>query len=48
MEPKFVINRTGIKDYELLLDEHLGGNLPSDIIKIRGGPPGTSLIGPLE
>jgi len=24
------------------------GNLPSDVIKIRGGPPGTSLIGPLE
>lgn len=48
IEPKLVINRTGIKDYELLLDEHLRGNLPSDIIKIRGGPPGTSLIGPLE
>jgi RHS repeat-associated protein len=46
--PKLIINRTGIKDYELLLDEHLRGNLPSDIIKIRGGPAGTSLIGPVE
>ncbi len=48
IEPKLVINRTGIKDYEFLLDEHLRGNLPSDIVKIRGGPPGTSLIWPLE
>ena len=35
IEPKLLINRTGIKEYELFLDEHLRGNLPSDIIKIR-------------
>jgi len=42
------IDRTGMQEYECLLNRHLKGNLPSDVIKIRGGPPGTSLIGPLE
>jgi RHS repeat-associated protein len=48
MEPKIIIDKTGIKKYEDVLNEHLKGNLPSDVIKIRGGPPGTSLIGPLK
>ena len=48
MEPKVITDRTGIKEYELLLNDHLKGNIPSDVIKIRGGPPGTSLIVPSE
>ncbi|HLY68210.1 MAG TPA: hypothetical protein VKR53_00695, partial [Puia sp.] len=48
MEPKIIFDKTGIEKYEYILNTHLKGNLPSDVIKIRGGPPGTSLIGPLE
>ncbi len=38
MEPKVIIDRTGMPQYERLLNRHLKGNLPSDVIKIRGGP----------
>jgi hypothetical protein len=48
VNPKIIIDRTGIEKYELWLNNHLKGNLPSDVIKIRGGPPGTSFIGPIE
>ena len=48
MEPKVIIDRTGIEKYELWLNDHLKGNLPSDVIRIRGGAPNTSLIGPTE
>jgi RHS repeat-associated protein len=46
MEPTILNDVTGIKKFEELLDKHLLGNLPSDVIKIRGGPPGASLIEP--
>jgi hypothetical protein len=48
IEPKVTIDRTGIEKYEFRLNKHLTSNLPSDVIKIRGGPPGTSFIGPIE
>lgn len=48
IQPKVVIDKTGIKKYEEVLDEHLRGSLPSDVIRIRGGPPGTSYIGPIK
>jgi RHS repeat-associated protein len=48
VNPQVIIDRTGIEEYELWLNNHLKGNLPSDVIKIRGGPPGTSFIGPIE
>ncbi len=48
MEPTTIFDRTGIESYELILNSHLRNSLPSDVIKIRGGPPGTSFIGPLE
>ncbi|MDR3624507.1 MAG: RHS repeat-associated core domain-containing protein [Chlamydiales bacterium] len=46
MEPQVIIDRTGMKNFELLLNKHLKDNLPSNTIKIRGGPSGTSLINP--
>ena len=46
LQPKIIIDRTGIAKYEDLLDFHLQGSLPSDVIRVRGGPPGTSLINP--
>lgn len=48
IKPNIIINRTGIETYELLLNDHLRTNLPSDIIRVRGGPSGTSFIGPIE
>lgn len=48
IEPKVIVDKTGIPKYESLLNEHLQGGLPSDTINIRGGPPGTSLITPTE
>jgi hypothetical protein len=45
-DPKIVINKTGQKDYEILLNKHLRGTQPSDTIRVRGGPSDTSLIGP--
>ena len=44
MEPTRLIDRTGIAEYENLLTSHLRGSLPSDVIQIRGGAPGASLI----
>jgi len=44
MQPTKMINRTGSARHEKLLDQHLGGGSPSDFIRIRGGPPGTSNI----
>ncbi len=44
MQPTKLIDRTGIQRYEQLLDAHLRGGSPSDFMRIRGGPPGTSLI----
>jgi len=46
LKPKITIDRTGVAKYEELLDYHLQGSLPSDVIRVRGGPPGTSLINP--
>jgi hypothetical protein len=46
LEPKIIIDRTGLPIYEELLDFHLRGSCPSNFIKVRGGPPGTSLINP--
>lgn len=46
MRPKLVIDRTGIEKYELLLNDHLNGNLPSDVIRVRGGTMDTSIIRP--
>lgn len=48
IEPEIIIDKTGIPFYEEWLDKHLNGNLPSDVIQIRGGPPGTSLIESME
>lgn len=44
MQPTKLIDRTGSRVHERLLDRHLGGGQPSDFIRIRGGPPGSSLI----
>lgn len=46
MEPTKLINRTGNKMFEDLLNAHLKGGVPSDFIRIRGGAAGTSLISP--
>jgi hypothetical protein len=48
IEPKVLIDKTGIEDYERILNWHLKNNLPSDVIRIRGGGSGSSFIGPLE
>ena len=48
INPKIIIDRTGIPEYERSLDLHFSGNLPSDVIRIRGGSPNSSLINPLE
>lgn len=42
MEPTVVIDRTRMVRYEYLLDSHLAGGRPSEYIRIRGGPAGTS------
>jgi hypothetical protein len=44
MQPTQVINRTGDAAAEALLNSHLRGGLPSDVIRIRGAGPGASLI----
>ncbi len=44
MEPQVVIDRMGLDVYEDLLTEHLRGGQRSNVIKVRGGRPTTSLI----
>lgn len=44
MQPTKIINRTSSWEYENTLIWHLRGGQPSDVIRIRGGPPGASLI----
>ncbi len=44
MEPTKLINRTGSKTHERLLDSHLRGGQPSDVIRIRGAGLGASSI----
>ena len=44
LEPSKLIDRTGVQRFEQLLDAHLRSGSPSDFIRIRGGPAGTSLI----
>lgn len=44
LEPTITRNMTGDAMAEALLNSHLQGGLPSYVIRVRGGPPGTSLI----
>lgn len=44
MEPTILIDQTGKMKYESLLRDHLRGTEPSNVIRIRGGLPGSSLI----
>ena len=44
IQPTNLINRTGSARHEKLLNQHLGDGSPSDFIRIRGGPSGTSNI----
>ena len=44
LAPTRRIDRTGVPQFEKLLDAHLAGGPPSDCIRVRGGPPGTSRI----
>jgi hypothetical protein len=44
LAPTRLIDRTGIPQFEQLLDVHLAGGQPSDWLRVRGGPPGTSRI----
>lgn len=44
MQPTVTRNLTGIPDAEALLNSHLQGGVPSSVIRVRGGPPNTSLI----
>jgi RHS repeat-associated protein len=44
MEPTRLIDRTGSPQFENLLNRHLRGASPSEFIRVRGGPRGTSLI----
>lgn len=44
LNPTIIRNRTGIEFYELELNNHLQGGQASNVIRVRGGPPGTSLI----
>ena len=46
LDPTILRNRTGDPFYEELLSNHLQGLAPSENIRIRGGPPNTSWIGP--
>lgn len=46
VEPTVINDRTGVQRFENLLDSHLGGTSPSDVIRVRGGPPGTSSVAP--
>ncbi|HEU4878155.1 MAG TPA: RHS repeat-associated core domain-containing protein, partial [Gemmatimonadaceae bacterium] len=44
LRPTVTRNLTGNPEAESLLNRHLRGRAPSDVIRVRGGPPGTSLI----
>ena len=44
IEPTVTRNLTGNQAAEALLNSHLQGGVPSTVIRVRGGPPGTSLI----
>jgi hypothetical protein len=44
LAPTQLVDRTGVPRFEKLLEAHLAGGQPSDCIRVRGGPPGTSLI----
>ncbi|MGH8020909.1 MAG: hypothetical protein ACREIA_22020 [Opitutaceae bacterium] len=44
VEPTVTRNMTGNSAAEALLDSHLRGGVPSEVIRVRGGPAGTSLI----
>jgi len=44
MQPTVTRNLTGNRAAEALLDSHLQGGMPSNVIRVRGGPAGTSLI----
>ena len=44
LAPTRLIDRTGVPQFEKLLDAHLAGGQPSDCLRVRGGPPETSLI----
>ena len=45
MRPTIIIDKTGVKRYEEILNEHLRKSVPSDTIRVRGGESGTSFIG---
>lgn len=44
MQPTVTHNLTGNRAAEALLESHLRGGVPSNVIRVRGGPPGTSLV----
>lgn len=44
MQPTVTRNLTGNPAAEALLNSHLQGGVPSTVIRVRGGPTGTSLI----
>ncbi|MGH7945863.1 MAG: hypothetical protein ACREF9_12760 [Opitutaceae bacterium] len=44
LEPTITRNLTGNQAAEALLNSHLRGGAPSNVIRVRGGPAGTSLI----
>jgi YD repeat-containing protein len=44
VEPTVTRNMTGNSAAEALLDSHLRGGVPSEVIRVRGGPAGTSQI----
>ena len=44
LAPTRLIDRTGVPQFEQLLDAHLAGGQPSDCLRVRGGPPGTSRV----
>ncbi len=46
LEPTVLKNVTGDSFFEEKLLDHLKGSAPSEIIRVRGGPPGTSWVGP--
>jgi hypothetical protein len=48
IKPSIVIDQTGIKEYEEILTNHLEGRVPSDVIRVLGGLPNTSLLYPLK
>ncbi len=44
LEPTRLTNKTGNPFFERLLDSHLGGTSPSDVIRIRGGASNASFL----